>query len=207
MNSFLEHLSNYQIFLASRSPRRNQLLKELGISYELWLKEEVEESFPGDLSNEDVALHLSRIKAKPYLQELKPKQILITADTVVCLDGMILGKPQGPDEAISMLNELSGRQHEVITGVCLSGLDKSEVFAVSTSVSFSILTQDEIVYYVERFKPLDKAGSYGIQEWIGLIAVESIHGSYFNVMGLPIQRLYKEIKRFTNFNPIATNYE
>jgi len=207
MNSFLEHLSNYQIFLASRSPRRHQLLKELGISFELWLKEEVEESFPGDLSNEDIALHLARIKAKPYLQELKPKHILITADTIVCLDSMILGKPQGPDEAVSMLKELSGRQHEVITGVCLSGLDKSEVFAVSTCVSFSILTQDEIAHYVERYKPFDKAGSYGIQEWIGLIAVESINGSYFNVMGLPIQRLYKEIKRFTNFNPITNYYE
>ncbi|MEA1876930.1 MAG: Maf family nucleotide pyrophosphatase [Bacteroidota bacterium] len=207
MNSFLEHLSNYQIFLASRSPRREQLLRGLEIPFEIWLKEEVEEDFPEKLSEEDIPLHLARLKAKPYLLELESDSILITADTIVSRDGHVLGKPHTFDEAVDMLESLSGSQHKVITGVCLSGLAKTEAFSATTIVSFSVLTREEIEFYIKKFRPFDKAGSYGIQEWIGLVAVDSIMGSYFNVMGLPIQRLYQEIKRFTNYNSTSNNYE
>ena len=207
MKGFLNHLSNYQVFLASRSPRRKLLLKELGIPFEIWLKEEVEEDFPGGLSNEEVAKHLAKLKADTYQSELKSNHVLITADTIVCKGEQILGKPESGEDALSMLEGLSGIDHEVVTGVCLSGSDNQLVFSATTCVRFSNLTREEILYYVEKFKPFDKAGAYGIQEWIGLIAVESIKGSYFNVMGLPVQRLYHEIKRFTKYNSISNNYE
>jgi len=203
MNSFLEHLSNYQIFLASRSPRREQLLKGLEIPFEIWLKGELDEEFPESLSEEDIPLYLAKLKSEPYLQDLEPGHILITADTIVFRDGQILGKPHDFDEAVDMLEGLSACHHKVITGVCLTGIDRSESFAATTEVSFSLLSSEEIYYYVRKFKPYDKAGSYGIQEWIGLVAVESITGSYFNVMGLPIQKLYQEIKRFTNYNSMS----
>ncbi|MCK5820934.1 MAG: septum formation protein Maf [Bacteroidales bacterium] len=207
MMNFLDHLSNYQIFLASRSPRREQLLKGLEIPFEIWLMEEVEETFPDDLAEDDIPLHLARLKAKSYLQELEPEHILITADTIVLRDGLVLGKPHSFDEAVDMLVGLSGCQHKVITGVCLSSLDKTVEFAATTNVTFAVLSREEITYYVKKFRPFDKAGSYGIQEWIGLVAVESINGSYFNVMGLPIQRLYQEIKKFTNYNSTSNYYE
>lgn len=201
MTGFLEALASYQLFLASRSPRRKQLLQELGLPFQVWIKEEVEEEFPKGISKEEVALFLARIKAQPYLPDLKDHQILITADTIVCQQEEILGKPLNAFQAREMLRFLSGNVHEVITGVCLSGVEKSSCFQVTTRVSFAALEEDEISYYVDTYQPYDKAGSYGIQEWIGLVGVNSIEGSYFNVMGLPVQRLYQEIKSFINYNP------
>lgn len=207
MKALLNHLANYQLFLGSRSPRRKLLLEELGIPFKVWLKEEVEETFSPHLVNDEVAKHLASIKAMPYKQELNSDQIVITADTIVCQGETILGKPNNKVEAFKMLRELSGTNHKVITGVCITGKDKSEVFSVTTEVWFSKLSDEEINYYIEQFQPFDKAGSYGIQEWIGLVAVESINGSYFNVMGLPVQRLYQELKRFTNYNSLLSHHE
>lgn len=200
MKKFLEHLKDYRIYLASRSPRRQHLLQQIGIPFEVWLKDEVPEVYPSDLSPHDVALFLSRLKANEYRKELESDDILITADTIVVLDSRILGKPADREEAISMLTELSGKPHEVITGVCLTAVNKEAVFYASTIVFFDQLDPLEIEEYVDEFSPFDKAGSYGIQEWIGYIGIKRIEGSYFNVMGLPIQRLYKELQDFTEYS-------
>jgi len=199
MKQFSDFLRKYRILLASRSPRRQSLLTQAGIPFEVWLKEEVAENYPDGLNPIEVAVFLSRLKAIPYRSELNPDDILITADTIVVLDSRILGKPADRADAIRMLTELSGNPHEVITGVCLTSLLKESVFHASTIVWFDHLDPSEIEEYVDEFMPYDKAGSYGIQEWIGYMGIHRIEGSYFNVMGLPIQQLYKELKNFTGY--------
>jgi septum formation protein len=199
MNDLLKHLSTFQIYLASRSPRRQSLLSELGIPFKTWLLDEIDELFPDDLEINQVAVYLAGKKANPYRNLLSEGQILICADTIVCCEGRILGKPNDEADAYRMLSLLSGKQHLVITGVKLLSTEKETSFSSETKVFFSNLSSDEIHYYIDVYKPFDKAGSYGIQEWIGLAGISSIEGSYFNVMGLPIQRLYQELKKFTNY--------
>ncbi len=193
------YIKNFQLFLGSRSPRRDELLKGLGLDFQIWIKEELDENYPDDLIPEEIALYLARIKAKQYLQELKTGDVLITADTIVALGNEILNKPNSREEAIDSLERLSGKSHIVITGICLSSPDKNSCFSTQTSVKFAELSSDEIEFYVDNYTPYDKAGAYGIQEWIGYIGVESITGSYFNVMGLPVQRLFCELKKFTGY--------
>ncbi len=189
-------LKGYDIVLASASPRRKQLLQELGIRFRVQPKE-VEEHFDEQLSPVQVAEFLSELKAHAFLkEELDDRTVVITADTVVTVDGIILGKPEDYAEAKSMLQQLSGRSHQVITGVTLRSATKTRTFSVTTTVFFKKLSETEIDYYITTFKPFDKAGAYGIQEWIGHAAVERIEGSYFNVMGLPSHRLYEELLAF-----------
>jgi septum formation protein len=192
-----EKLRKYNIILASASPRRQDLLKHLGLPFKVEVRPVDENKFESEMTAEDVALLLSRRKANAFLREdLTNNQLLITADTVVCLEGEILGKPGNRHEAIDILNKLSGKKHEVITGVCIRTLQKETNFSVSTSVYFKKLRQEEIEYYVDHFKPYDKAGAYGIQEWIGYIGIEKIEGSFYNVMGLPVLRLYEELMNY-----------
>lgn len=201
MRSFINHLSQYSLFLGSRSPRRQSLLKQLGIPFTVWIKEETDESFPGDLPAGEVALYLARKKAESYLSELKARMILITADTTVIQNGVVLGKPLDEAEATNILAQLSGNTHEVITGICLKSDSSELAFSVATEVSFAQLEPEEITWYVNNYKPYDKAGSYGIQEWIGMAGIESIKGSYFNVMGLPVHQVYQQLKIFTQYKP------
>ena len=191
----LNNLDNYNLILASKSPRRKQLLSELGISFVV-KTEEVEEVFPENLSVELIPEFLAKLKAKPFEKALGEKDLLITSDTIVCLDNKVMGKPNDYEHAFRMLSKLSGKSHKVITGVCLLSKKKKVTFKSSTEVYFKELSKEEIEYYLINYKPYDKAGAYGIQEWIGHIAVEKINGSYFNVMGLPIQRLYDELCKF-----------
>jgi septum formation protein len=186
----------YKIILGSQSPRRRELLAGLGIAFEVRPAPDADESFPPSLPKEEAALYVARKKASACLPSLQENELLITADTIVLIRDLILGKPGGREEAVGMLRLLSGRTHRVITGVCLATLDKTLAFSVSSSVRFAPLEEEAIQYYVERFRPYDKAGAYGIQEWIGYIAVEGIEGSFYNVMGLPVQRLYKELSQF-----------
>lgn len=199
MKHFLAHLSSYQVFLASRSPRRQQLLKDLGIPFTVWDNKDIGEEYPGDLTPEEVAVYLADKKAVPYYQQLNDHSILITADTIVSQGNQMMGKPVDQKEAMDMLSRLSGTAHEVVTGIGLTSASQSVRFFVSTKVWFAELSTDEIRYYVKKYAPMDKAGSYGIQEWIGLVGVTAIEGSYFNVMGLPVHRLYTELKKFTNY--------
>lgn len=191
----LDNLKNYKIILASNSPRRKELMSGLGINYEVKTLPDVDESYPDVLQGEDIPLYIAKEKANAYLSLLQPDELIITADTIVWLDGKVLGKPINEAEATEMLKTLSGRTHEVITGVCLTTKHFQRSFTTTTEVTFGALSEEEIAYYVQNYKPLDKAGAYGIQEWIGFIAVKNISGSYFNVMGLPIQRLYEELKK------------
>ncbi len=187
-------LRKYKVILASRSVRRQQLLRELGIDFEIIVRE-YDESFPEGLSAGDIAGYVAGNKAKAFLRDIKDNEIIITADTIVWCDGKVLGKPVDSDDAIRMLREISGRTHEVITGVCLTTPEKSVIFTESTKVKFEAMSESEIHYYIEKYAPYDKAGAYGIQEWIGLAACSQIEGSYFNVVGLPVQRLYEELKK------------
>lgn len=189
-------LSKYNIILASNSPRRKELLAGLDLDYEVKTLPDVDESYPDDLQGENIATFIAKEKADAYLDHLKDNTLLITADTIVLLDGKVYGKPCDEAEATQMLRDLSGKTHVVATGVCITTQNKQHTFAVCSEVRFANLEDDEIEYYVNKYKPLDKAGAYGIQEWIGYIAVEYISGSYFNIMGLPIQRLYQELKKF-----------
>jgi septum formation protein len=189
-------LTNYRIILASNSPRRKELLSGIDVDYEVHTLSDIDESYPDDLSKEEVAEFLSRKKANAYLESLEENALLITADTIVLLHGKILGKPLNKEDAKNMLHELSGQTHLVITGVCLTSKQKQVSFSDKTYVTFGDLTDQEIEYYVEKYNPLDKAGAYGVQEWIGYVGVEKIEGSYFNVMGLPIFKLYRELKQF-----------
>lgn len=189
-------LKNYRLLLASHSPRRQQLLRDCGLRYDLIDKYEVEEIYPAGLPAEEVPLYLSRLKSEGYPLPLKPGEILLTADTVVVLGGDVLGKPHDREGALAMLRSLSGRQHTVVSGVTLRSADAMHTFAAKTHVWFRPLTGEEIVYYVDTFRPMDKAGSYGIQEWIGYTAIEKINGSFYNVMGLPVQKLYVELDKF-----------
>ena len=191
----LENIKSYKIVLASKSPRRKQLLEELGISFEVKILD-VEEVYPDDMPTEAIPAFLAELKAKPFEKELTDDTLVITADTIVCCDHHVLGKPANYDEAFRMLKLLSGRVHQVATGVCIVTKHKKKTFTATSDVFFKELTDEEIDYYVRNFKPYDNAGAYGIQEWIGYIAVERIEGSYFNVMGLPVQRLYEELRKF-----------
>lgn len=190
----LDNLKKYHIILASNSPRRRELLSGLGVDYEVRTLPGVDESYPDTLSGEDIPVYISREKAAAYLPFIAPDELIITADTIVWLDGRVLGKPADEADACRMLRELSGRTHRVITGVTLSTAAFQKSFAVTSEVEFAPLTEEEITYYVDHYRPLDKAGAYGVQEWIGFIGVRRLSGSYFNVMGLPIQRLYQELK-------------
>ena len=195
---FRDQLKNkYRIYLGSRSPRRKQLLEGLGLDFEVWIKEDLPEIYPACMKPSEISEYLAREKAKPYLNELKEGDILITADTIVCLEDIVLLKPESRIDAVNSLKKLSGREHTVITGVCLSSPKGCFCFNSETLVKFAQLAEEEIDYYIDNFSPFDKAGAYGIQEWIGYIGVERIEGSYFNVMGLPVQRLYMELKRIT----------
>lgn len=184
-----------EIILASKSPRRQQLLKDLGLDFQIVLKE-VKEIYPPELKREEVPMFLSKLKADAFVVDLKPNQLVITSDTIVCLEDRIIGKPKDRDEAFHMLSDLSGKMHEVITAVTLTSLEKQVSFFVITEVYFKTLSNLEIDYYINEYQPYDKAGSYGIQEWIGYIGIEKIVGSYFNVMGLPVKELYDELEKF-----------
>lgn len=190
----LDNLLKYNILLASNSPRRRELLGGLGLSYEVVSLPEIDESYPETLYGSEIPSHIAQKKAEAYRSMMKPNTLLITADTIVWLDGKVYGKPVDEDNARQMLRELSGQSHTVITGVAITTSDVQKVFAVESKVTFATLTEEEIDYYVTKYRPLDKAGAYGIQEWIGYIGVTGLEGSYFNVMGLPIQRLYNELK-------------
>lgn len=189
-------MKSYQLILASQSPRRKELLESLGIPFCVRVIEGIDESFPEDLPIEDIPVYISKQKASVYAKCIAEDEVVLTADTVVVCQGQVLGKPKDEDDARRMLNLLSGRTHEVITGVTVKTREEEKSFSVVTEVQFKSLTPQEIDFYIRRFKPFDKAGAYGIQEWIGYIGVISIHGSYFNVMGLPVQRIYEELKTF-----------
>ena len=202
----LDNLSKYNILLASNSPRRRELLGGLGLSYEVVSLPEIDESYPDTLYGSEIPSYIAQKKADAYRSMMKPNTLLITADTIVWLDGKVYGKPVDEDNARQMLRELSGRSHTVITGVAITTCDVQKVFAVESKVTFATLTEEEIDYYVTKYHPLDKAGAYGIQEWIGYIGVTGLDGSYFNVMGLPIQRLYNELKNSNSPNNIQSSF-
>jgi len=188
-------ITDYKIILASKSPRRRELLGGLDLPFEVIIHE-VEEVFPDNLPMEEIPVYLSKLKAEPFLKELKSDSLVITADTIVWIDGVVLGKPNDYEHAATMLRQLSGKKHVVVTGVCLTSKEKQVSFSASTDVWFKNLTDRELDYYLKNYHPYDKAGSYGVQEWIGYIAIERIEGSYFNVMGLPVHRLYEELLKF-----------
>jgi septum formation protein len=192
----LERLNQYHIILASMSPRRRFLLGELGVKFEAVANNDIEESYPLHLKAEAIPLYLARHKANAYSVLLKERTILITADTIVWLEDEVIGKPGDKEDAKIMLRKLSGRMHYVYTGVCITSLHKEQTFTAESKVFFRNLTDHEIDYYVEQYNPVDKAGAYGIQEWIGYVGVERIEGSYFNVMGLPVQKLYSTLIHF-----------
>ena len=188
-------LKGHKLVLASQSPRRRELLKGLDVEFST-CSVDADESFPADLKGADAVQYICKAKADAYRPQLNDNTIAITADTVVILDDKIIGKPKSREEAFSMIRSLSGRVHEVITAVCIFSKEKCKEFYASTEVHFSDITDEEIKYYIDKYKPFDKAGSYGVQEWIGYIGIEKIVGSYFNVMGLPVKRLYDELKEF-----------
>ncbi len=191
----LAHLDKYHIILASQSPRRKELMHGLDIPFSVQTID-VEENYPSELVGVDIPMYLAEKKAKAFASKMTENTLLITADTIVWHEGNVFGKPVDKEDAARMLHALSGKTHEVITGVCISTLSKSKTFHVISEVHFAKLTSQEIDYYLENYKPYDKAGAYGVQEWIGFVGVEHIEGSYFNVMGLPVQRLYTELKRW-----------
>lgn len=188
-------VENYKIILASGSPRRQELLRGLGLNFEVRLLPNIDESYAPTLRGEDIAKAISRQKSDAYRTTLANNELVITADTIVLLNDKVLGKPADAVEAKDMLHQLSGKTHQVITGVTLLTQTLQHTFASTTEVTFAQLTDEEIDFYVQNYSPLDKAGSYGVQEWIGYIGVTNIQGSYFNVMGLPVQRLYTELKK------------
>lgn len=192
----LENIQNYKIVLASNSPRRRELLSGLNLDYTVRVLPDIDESYPDYLKGEEIPMYISRKKADAYRNSMNENELIITADTVVYIHGKVLGKPQSLEEAKEMLRELSGNTHQVITGVSLTTREIQRTFSAVTQVTFDVLTEDEIEFYVEKYRPLDKAGAYGVQEWIGFVGVSQLEGSYFNVMGLPVQRLYQELKKF-----------
>lgn len=195
-------LEDYNLILASASPRRRQLLAECGLQFTLADKFECDEHYPATMPSVEVAEYLSRLKSNAYPKSLAANDILLTADTIVVVDNTILGKPTDREDAVAMLRMLSGRKHTVITGVTMRTESTIKSFSVASKVFFRDITDEEIDYYIDNYRPFDKAGAYGIQEWIGYVAIEGIEGSFFNVMGLPIQRLYVELGDF-----IATNLQ
>lgn len=192
----LDQLLKRKIILASASPRRQFLLKDLGLNVEIKTKE-VEEVYPDHLKGKDIVLYLAELKANVFNDDEIPEDaILIAADTIVCLDDEVLTKPANYDDAFNIISSLSGKKHEVISGVCLRSAKKKITFHAITEVYFKQLSEEEIHHYIKHYKPYDKAGAYGIQEWIGYIGIEKISGSFYNVMGMPIQRLYEELLKF-----------
>lgn len=188
-------LPPYNYILASKSPRRQELLLSLGIEFRVVTKE-VDEHYPNHLTKEEIPIFLAELKAKSILSDLKDNDLLITADTIVWHDNTVLGKPKDKGEAIGMLKKLSGCEHMVISGVCLSSTKKQRSFNSISKVRFKVLSEGEIDYYVSNYRPYDKAGGYGIQEWIGFVGITGIEGSFYNVMGLPVQQLYEGIMAF-----------
>lgn len=189
-------MNNHVILLASKSPRRQELMQLLDLKFEIPASIEVEEIYPSSLPAEKVPEYLSQKKASAYLNILKENEILVTADTVVILGSEILGKPHSEDDAIDMLKKLSGNTHKVVTGVTITSSAMQKTFSAITEVDFDILSDEDIRHYVSHYRPLDKAGAYGIQEWIGAVGIKAIRGSFYNVMGLPVHRLYKELRAF-----------
>ncbi|GHU69509.1 Maf-like protein [Bacteroidia bacterium] len=192
----LENLSQYKIILGSQSPRRRELLSGLDIAFEVKPMPDIEESYPPTLWKEEIPVYIAREKADAYKSVMSDNTFLITADTIVWLAGKVYGKPQNEEEAQAMLRILSGQTHEVITGVCLSTKERQQAFYAVSLVKFAELDENEIEYYVRKYRPYDKAGAYGVQEWIGYIGVESLSGSFYNVMGLPVRLLYKYLKEW-----------
>ncbi len=186
----------YNIILGSQSPRRQELLHGLDVNFTVNVIAGLEENYPATLQGEEIPMFLAQQKAEAYLNSLTPKDMLITADTIVWLDGIVYGKPKDEADAKKMLRALSGKTHDVITGVCVTTTERQETFAAVSKVTFASFSDDEINYYIEKYRPMDKAGSYGVQEWIGYIGVERIDGSFYNVMGLPVQRLYTLLKNW-----------
>ena len=185
----------YKLILASNSPRRKELLAGLGVPFEVRVLQDIDEHYPENLPVNEVARYIAKEKADAYRRIVAADELIITADTVVIVGDEILGKPMDEADAVRMLRLLSGRTHQVTTGVCLLTAEKERCFDVTTDVTFKTLTDEEIHYYVNRYRPLDKAGAYGIQEWIGYIGVTGLNGSYYNVMGLPVQRIYQELTK------------
>jgi|SRR5690554_2498966 len=188
--------NNWRLILASNSPRRKELLEGIDVEFEIRVLPQIDETYPESLPVEEIGEYLARKKATSYLPDLKNNELLITADTVVLLNDRILEKPVDAEDAKRMLKILSGKTHRVITGVCLSTKNKQVSFSDTAHVTFGELLDEEIDYYVSTYMPMDKAGSYGVQEWIGYVGVKRIEGSYYNVMGLPIYKLYKALKSF-----------
>jgi septum formation protein len=195
LNMIVDDLNNHRIILASRSPRRQQLLRDLGLKFEV-VEKEYPETFPPGLTGDEIARYVAHSKADSFRNEIAENEIVITADTIVWCKDKVLGKPLDYEDAVRILKEISGNTHEVITGVSIFSSEKEVTFSVSTKVTFETLSEEEIKFYIDKFRPYDKAGAYGIQEWIGIIACSHIDGSYFNVVGLPVQRLYKELQNF-----------
>lgn len=189
-----EKLKGYRVVLASGSPRRQQYLKELDIDFEVRLKE-VEEIYPDSLKGHEITDFLAELKTSAF-ESLQDDEILITSDTIVWHEGKALGKPKDRDDAFAMLASLSGKTHEVITSVCIRNKEQKDIFNETTRVTFNVLTDDQIAYYLDRYRPYDKAGSYGIQEWIGLVAIAKIEGSYANVVGMPVDKVYTHLSNF-----------
>lgn len=194
-NSKNNSMKPNKIILASNSPRRRELLGGLDIPFTVNVIKDIDESYPETLPADETAEYIAAKKAKAYTEPIAKDELLLTADTVVILEGEVMGKPADEADAVQMLKRLSGKTHKVITGCCLVGADKERHFSVCTNVTFANLTDEQINYYVNKYKPMDKAGAYGIQEWIGYVGVTRLEGSYFNVMGLPVQRIYDEIQR------------
>ena len=192
----LDNLKNYHIILASNSPRRRELLGGLGIDYEVRVLSDIDESYPATLPVADIAEFIAAKKADAYRATMADDELIITADTVVISGNEVMGKPTDEADACRMLRQLSGRVHHVTTGVCLTTSQQQRRFSVTTEVTFKQLCDEEISYYVTRYRPFDKAGAYGIQEWIGYIGCTGLNGSYYNVMGLPVQRIYQELLKF-----------
>lgn len=190
------NIKDYHIILASNSPRRRELLRGLDLAFDVRVLPDIAENFPETIEPKDVAEYISKVKANAYLDTITEKELVLTADTVVIIDREILGKPHDAGQAKAMLHKISGRKHQVVTGVCLTTKERQHSFSVSTDVTFKELSDAEINYYVETYEPFDKASAYGIQEWIGYVGVTSLEGSYFNVMGLPVQRIWTELNKF-----------
>jgi septum formation protein len=190
-------VNDYKIILASNSPRRRELLAGLGIEFEVRVLPGIDESYPASMPAAETAEYIAGKKAAAYRQVMADDELVITADTVVIVGDEVLGKPADTQMAAQMLRKLSGRTHQVMTGVCMTTSEQTVSFSVKTDVTFKQLAEDEIEYYIKKYQPLDKAGAYGIQEWIGYIGCTGLNGSYYNVMGLPVQRIYTELQRFT----------
>lgn len=189
----LEHLNTHDIILASQSPRRQQLLEGIGLKFRVAPQKEIEEVYPSMLKREEIPLYLAQMKAVHFAPMMKENSLLITADTIVWLNEEVIGKPYDAEDAVNMLMKIQGNMHEVFTGVCLKTYHREKLFYASTKVYFRKMSMDEIRFYADNYNPYDKAGAYGVQEWIGYVGVEHIEGSYYNVMGMPLQKLYAEL--------------